>query len=404
MRFTLLHPDPARGGTLRATDVEADVGVPVSAVRPALARVTGYAGWAGTDVPPAVDDVVLDDHHLVGQPPFVDGCVLRPGAGPPPLAPAAAHAAWHVAVVAGPDCGGVLTVPSGGVATVGSEPAGSALVVRDPTLPRVQVRRRGRRVRLRVGRRGRWRRLRPDRARRVGATTLVLRGAPSERPAVDPPPVDPGRPSVWLAPLVGSVALALVFRQPVLALAGLAMPLVGLGTAAAARVRRRRGPARDARLRDLADLTVATARAVTAPLDPVTLAQPWDPGGSLAVVGPRALALPVARAVVVGALGTHLAATVTVHARHPDPWAWCVWASEGTVPDRLVVVDDPADPAAVARWRAGAPAAHHLLVLAEDARGVPAWCRARLEVGPGAVRLRTAAGAANDVPRQAVSA
>ena len=75
-----------------ATDVEADPGTALSALRPALSRVSGYGGWVGAGVRLAVADVPLDDHHVVGQPPLVEGCVLRVGAGPRPAAEVAALA------------------------------------------------------------------------------------------------------------------------------------------------------------------------------------------------------------------------------------------------------------------------------------------------------------------------
>ncbi|MET0789695.1 MAG: FtsK/SpoIIIE domain-containing protein [Cellulomonas sp.] len=471
MRFTLLHPDPARGAGLYPTDVEADPGTAMTALRPALSRLTGYGGWADTQVQVSVDGVVLDDHHLVGQPPLVDGCVLRVGAGRRPAATVAAHAAWHVAVVAGPDCGGLLAVPDLSTVSIRSsagtrppavgpddgpvvhEPTPTpvrddVLVVDDPTLGHLLVRRRGDRVQVRVDGQVRWRRWRPDRPRRCGASTVVLRGAGMPDPPM--PPAEPGllgRPAAWLTPLVGSVALALALRQPLLALAGLAAPLVAVGPAILARIRRRTardpadGPApapglsraatdgvdgpgptspldpagattatrRDpagsavAMLRDPAELAVATVRARGTDAEPAVVAQPWDVGGSLAVVGPRALALPVARAVVLGALGTHLSAALTVRTRRPDDWAWCLWAADGDGPGVLVVADDPPDPAGLALWRSSAPPGQHLVVLAGSDAAVPAWCRARLEVGPRSVRLRDDSGSARLRPRHAVS-
>ena len=205
VRLTLLHPDPSRGHGLVPTDIEAEVGTALSALRPALARVSGYAGWASAGVRAAVADVVLDEHHVVGQPPLVEGCVLRPGPGSRADAELAVRADWHVAVVAGPDCGGLGAVPPDGTLTVHAagvvdvpEPH---LTVHDPTLPRVQVRRRGDRVRVRAGSGVRRRRWRPDEPLRFGATTLVLRGTP--RPATaEAFPVEPGaatRPATWLA-------------------------------------------------------------------------------------------------------------------------------------------------------------------------------------------------------------
>ena len=112
MRFTLLHPDPSRGDGLVPTDVEADVGTALSALRPGLARVSGYAGWASAGIRAAVGDAVLDEHHVVGQPPLVEGCVLRAGPGSRAGAELAVRADWHVAVVAGPDSGGLAAVPA----------------------------------------------------------------------------------------------------------------------------------------------------------------------------------------------------------------------------------------------------------------------------------------------------
>ena len=121
----------------------------------------------------------------------------------------------------------------------------------------------GDRVRVRVGDGVRWRRWRPHRPLRLGATTLALRGAADDAaPEVATP--EPGlasRPATWLAPLLGSVALAAALRQPLLLLAGLAVPLVVLGTAGVARWRRRHRPRGDSSVRDLAALVAATAGA-----------------------------------------------------------------------------------------------------------------------------------------------
>ncbi|KQR16709.1 FtsK/SpoIIIE domain-containing protein [Cellulomonas sp. Leaf334] len=411
MRFTVLHPDPARGHGLVPTDVEADRGTALSVLRPALARVSGYAGWASAGVRASVADAVLDEHHVVGQPPLVEGCVLRAEPGARPDAEVAVGADWFVAVVAGPDSGGLAAVPPTGQLTVGPSAGAAlhhpALAVDDPGLPRVQVRRRGDRVRVRRGDGVLWRRWRPHRPLRLGATTLALRGATRDEV---PRAAEPGlesRPATWLAPLLGSVALAVALRQPVLLLAGLAVPLVLVGTAAVTRWRRRHDSREDPTVRDLAALVAATTRAAVRAEDPVVVDQPWDPGGTLAVVGPRALALPVARGVALGTLGTHLTAALVVRTRRPQDWSWCVWAAapDAELPGpggMLVVADDPPDPAALARWRASAPASQRLLLLAESSAAVPAWCRARLEVGPRAVRLHGADGRVHDVPRQAV--
>ncbi|KRD44615.1 hypothetical protein ASE38_11025 [Cellulomonas sp. Root930] len=409
MRFTLLHPDPARGPGLQATDVEADVGTALSVLRPALARVSGYAGWTSAAVRPAVADAVLDEHHTVGQPPLLDGCVLRTEPGARPAVALAVASAWHVAVVAGPDSGGLVAVPTDAAVTLG--PAGSDLAVHDATLPVVQVRRRRGRVQTRTGRLGRWHRWHPERPRRLGDTTLVLRGLPGATPevaAADPAPA--ARPATWLTPLVGSVALAAALRQPLLALVGLAVPLVALVGAAGTRWRSRHPADDDRSVQDPAALVAATARACTSSAEPATLDQPWDAGGSLAIVGPRDLALPVARAAVLGTLGTHLRGTLAVRTRHADAWGWCAWVTAPDAPlprgsdDALVVADDPVDPAEIARWRASAPPSQRLLVVARSAAAVPAWCRSRVEVGPRSVRLHGEDGPVRDVPRHTLTA
>lgn len=415
MRFTVLHPDPARGHGLVPTDVEADAGTALTALRPALARVSGYAGWASAGVRASVADAVLDDHHVVGQPPLVEGCVLRAEPGGRRDAEVAVAADWHVAVVAGPDSGGLAAVPTTGYLTVCPSTDVTlqhpALTVDDAGLHRVQVRRHGDRVHVRVGDGLLWRRWRPHRPLRLGTTTLALRDTRDGAPEVRAP--EPGlesRPATWLAPLLGSVALAVALRQPVLLLAGLAVPLVLSGTAAVTRWRRRHDSGEDPTVRDLAGLVAATARAAVTATEPVVLDQPWDPGGSLAVVGPRALALPVARGVALGTLGTHLTPALAIRTRRPQDWRWCVWATTPDAPlpsgpgGTLVVADDPPDPAALARWRSAAPASQRLLLLAESMAAVPAWCRARLEVGPHTVRLHTADGRVRDVPRQGAGA
>lgn len=416
MRFTVLHPDPARGHGLVPTDVEADAGTALTALRPALARVSGYAGWASAGVRASVADAVLDDHHVVGQPPLVEGCVLRAEPGGRRDAEVAVAADWHVAVVAGPDSGGLAAVPATGYLTVGPSSGVAlqhpALSVDDAGLRRVLVRRHGDRVHVRVGDGLLWRRWRPHRPLRLGTTTLALRDTRDGAPQVRAP--EPGlesRPATWLAPLLGSVALAVALRQPVLLLAGLAVPLVLVGTAAVTRWRRRHDSREDPTVRDLAGLVAATARAAVTATEPVAIDEPWDPGGSLAVVGPRALALPVARGVALGALGTHLTAALAVRSRRPDDWSWCVWATAPDAPlplgpplgpgEALVVADDPPDPAALARWRSSAPASQRLVLLAGSPAAVPAWCRAWLEVGPRTVRLHRADGRVRDVPRQA---
>ncbi|MFD4993404.1 FtsK/SpoIIIE domain-containing protein [Cellulosimicrobium cellulans] len=263
---------------------------------------------------------------------------------------------------------------------------------------------------------------------------------------VDPASVDasPGRPSAAhlataAVPAVASLALAVTFRQPLYALLALAGPLALL-VPALVEARRRRvarrggrgpGPGSDARRSPGDD----DARA-TAPVDPLrprpadaltwaTLARlapvatppggpPRGPGadrgaavvapvrlpdGCVAVVGPRALALAAARAVLGELLSTGAVPTF----RHPPhaaaDWAWCRWLPRASVVGSLDAARPPTGPAAVlvvdgappagelARaWERLGAAGTDLLLVLDDVARVPAWCRTVVDVaGPTVV-------------------
>ncbi|GIG22888.1 hypothetical protein Cch01nite_36120 [Cellulomonas chitinilytica] len=429
MLLTALHPDPRRGTGLVSTDVEAQRGLPLARLRPELARITGWPGWSSGTVRLAVDDAVLDDTHRVGAYPLVAGCELRPGPGHRPEAESAVGAALHVAVVAGPDCGRLHPVAPGTETTVrgprsAGAPAtdGDELLLADPDLGRVRVRCAGGRVRVRVDRpatlaraaprwwrRGRrpvavrrrtWVRWRPDDDLRVGATTLALRSrsGPATRPTAAGRP--PGRATgpaaaMVLAPLVGSVALALALHQPLLLLTAATGPLLLLtGGRDARSVDAPDGsPLDPSDADDPAHLVAATVLALDG--GPVVHRRaPWDADGALAVVGPRGTALAVARGLVLGELGTHARPSLSVLADDPEPWAWAaalarpvVDAGPG-VEDHVVVVDRTrvTDETATRRSTAG-PGQRMLLVLPSRDQ-VPAWCRHVLQVGPTSARLR----------------
>ncbi|WP_315097862.1 hypothetical protein, partial [uncultured Cellulomonas sp.] len=226
MRLSLLHPDPARGRTLVRTDVEAQSGTSVATLRPLLARLTGHTGWVDARGCVCVDEVPLADDHLVGQPPLVDGCVLRAEPGPPSVTQAALRADAHVAVTAGPDCGGVLALPPGATVRVGwPGPIGSPLVdlpVADPTMGHVELRHRRGRVHVRAAGGHRWWLRRTGTPWQVGATTMEVRRRGAEEGRQQEPREEQRAPAVagWLTPLVGSVTLAAVLHQPLLALVG----------------------------------------------------------------------------------------------------------------------------------------------------------------------------------------
>ncbi|MDF9875345.1 FtsK/SpoIIIE domain-containing protein [Cellulosimicrobium cellulans] len=263
----------------------------------------------------------------------------------------------------------------------------------------------------------------------------------------DPAPVDasPGRPSAShlataAVPAVASLALAMAFRQPLYALLALVGPLALL-VPALVEARRRRaarrgggGPGSDARrspgddgarttapvdpLRPrpadaLTWATVARLAPVAAPpggappgagADPsaaavAAVAPVRLPDGCVAVVGPRALALAAARAVLGELLSTGALPTL----RHPphaaSDWAWCRWlprasavgsldaARPPTGPATVLVVDGAPPAGELARaWERLGPAGTDLLLVLDDAARVPAWCRTVVDVaGPSVV-------------------
>lgn len=554
MRLLTLHPDPARGPAPCTTEVDVDPGTTVGALRPHLARLTGWSGWASTAVRLAVDDALLDETHPVGHHPLLPGAVLRAGAGQPPPERLAVQARRHVAVVAGPAGGALVAVPDDGVATLDAD--GERADVRGSGAAAVEVRGRRRRVHVRVapssacgpvrlvgsrrvaddrtgsgrtpsarpgrwraqsaGRRpgrwraeadvwrpglsrtgaeglrsarlascgetratgtgrvasrvpalpvrrrggarelppGRWVRWREHHGLVVGRAVLALRPGPASLVdgAVPGPGDEPGRAHgrgdaeqvvAWLAPLAGSVALALVLRQPALLLVGLVVPLVGLGVHVARRRRRRGGPNRRATVQgrgpggarrpgtaqehgfggpdgrertqerapvDPADLVAATTAATLGGEHRLRGGVPWSADGCLAVVGETEDAAATARAVVLAELGSHAAADLVVVSRRPDGWAWTAPVEPRPSlpaphdPDAVVVCDDPDAIGRLATWRAGTPRHHRLLLVLDRRTDVPAWCRHVLEVTPAGARLHAAGAAPAVLPWHAVTA
>ncbi len=282
MRLTLA----GHAGSL-AVDLDVADDARLADLRPHLAAVTGRAELAGsagrTAVPLAVDDVVLAEDHLTGEFPLLPGAVLRIGSGPPDLDRAALRAARHLAVVAGPDAGGL--VPLDARTVVGRRPRGStrarprcrSVVLDDPTLSERQVEvvpgRRGLRVRDLASRNGTMlvRARHPDREvpirrrgrRLVAGDRLVLGATVLELRAATPRP--PGRrgarprtsltsldaPSTWIAPAAGAAVLAAATGNRlllVLAAVGPATALAGvLAGRCSARLEARRASRRRGR-------------------------------------------------------------------------------------------------------------------------------------------------------------
>ncbi|MFE4464601.1 FtsK/SpoIIIE domain-containing protein [Oerskovia sp. NPDC056781] len=300
-------------------DLDVAPGSRLGDLRPDLARVACRPEVA--TAPLEVDGVLLGDDHRVGTRPLLPGATLRATVGgthgregrparahqPASAATvdpdvAALRAPWHVAVLTGPDCGGLLPLEPGSplVLTHGNGPSvvvtlrasrrpglrtpgapgpaagagagaearvrlrvgrdpGSApgrATVQDGTEPSVQVHRRSPDGRQRRVRRGAARRWRPGHVLRVGAATYDLRPRPDldewdvasglAHPARPVPRglLDPASLTMAITPAVGSLALAAGTRQPLFALLALVGPLTLLVPLLA---RRRRTAARGPR-------------------------------------------------------------------------------------------------------------------------------------------------------------
>ncbi|MFS0702426.1 FHA domain-containing protein, partial [Cellulomonas sp. 179-A 4D5 NHS] len=128
-------------GSAPATEIDVPPGTRAQDVRTALSRLTGDPRWSAPGARLAAGSVAVDDAHPCGRYPFLAGAELRLSRGPTPRDEAALHARFHVAVVAGPDCGALAGVAPGLVVGRGAGPAGSAhLRVEDPALSREHLR------------------------------------------------------------------------------------------------------------------------------------------------------------------------------------------------------------------------------------------------------------------------
>ncbi|GEN81649.1 hypothetical protein AFE02nite_33830 [Actinotalea fermentans] len=334
----------------------------------------------------------LAAEQVAGVPPWVPGAHVEVGLAPADGAGDPSHvaaAAWHVAVVAGPDAGAVAAPGPDGRLDVGRGPGpGPArLALTDPAVSRghavlvgrgrtVVVRDRGsanrtwrrrpprgqpRRVRLPWS--GRWRRVRgPARLRagdrlRLGGTELELRrdvvpaqvvapapgrgraeragrgadrlGEPGGRPGGDRP-AEPGavagRVAGALTPVLLAVTMAAVTGSPVFLLMAATAPLTMAAPAVCARLaRHRRGRPAVGLGPDPAALTVLLAGAGTRP---ETGPPPWWSLAreGLVVRGSEAAVAAAGRALVGGAVVDPSTGLTVLHdARRTAEWRWARW-------------------------------------------------------------------------------
>lgn len=448
--------------TVCGVDVHVTAGATLGDLRAELARVTGRPELA--TAPLGVGGRVLGDDHPAGVRPWVPGAALAVGGGRPDPAALAAAAPWHVAVVAGPDAGRVAVPGRDGRVTVGRPGPGRAPDTAPGRtegvglldLTDVAVSRRHLEVRGQAAPRARWRvrdlgsangtsrgttgrrrparrraiRLRPDEEVTCGRSTLVVRtgplGPPGDRTPVTARHDRAGPPlTTWLVPALGSVALAVMMRSPVLLVLGLLGPVAVL---APRLVRSRSTVAVDrptaALSPDPALLAVSGAALLSGPAavteDADALRPPdevgppgpppwWDlaRGGGLGLVGPLEDVRAVARTITGSLLlrppegGLH---PCLLHASGAAAWRWWRWlvqdAGASTAADpagaaavlratgpatpRLVVSEGSAQwRGALHRWWASRRSGDAALLLERRVEDLPAWCAWVLHVSDG---------------------
>ncbi len=262
---------------------------------------------------------------------------------------------------------------------------------------RGRPRRRGRRLgdarrdagARRVGRR-RGRRVVAEQQICLGSTLLVVRrrAGSGGASAVRGPAGRPSRPSpaTWLVPVLISLVLALWLRSVVPALLGLTSLVPLLGSLHGSDTeedgeRPARSPRRARRRRDPTGYPDPAASAVRAAGAGGGLAEAgaWWPRlrEGVAVTGPRAGALAIARALAGAALAEpDLALRFALGTEQAADWSWCRWV--GGRPDgpggRSLLVADGADRSTLHRWSLSRPPGGGLLLLEPDADAVPVWC------------------------------
>ncbi|WP_402466856.1 FtsK/SpoIIIE domain-containing protein [Isoptericola aurantiacus] len=450
VRLTL-HPDE---------DVELPAGARLGDLRAALAELARRPELLHCGL--TADGAPVGDDARVGLRPLLPGAVLRtvrPTSGPAGAAPdvAALRSRRFVAAATGPAAGEPSPLVPGAPLRLG--PAADAVTVRVDARDRVRVRRspavsasrgtpRGRTpvlVRPADGAAGRPR----ARRRRLGllprrwhvGTLLDVAGTRYALHAsgdvaawlaaetADPPAAPAPGPAVLatgLVPVIGSVALAVAFRQPLYALFSVVAVVALIPQVLAARRRRRAGsepaagtavppagtdPARTA-LRVVAahqasdgawrrSLEVRAARSAARGADSGPATRPRDllPDGALAVRGAADPVRAAARAVVVDLAAA--GARVAVAGTRRDAWTWARWSAEAPAagsrdPDPVVLVVDGPDADSRAAADAAARRGDVVVLCLPDAGpgapepAAPAWCRAVLRLLPDGRALRTA--------------
>ena len=437
-------------------DVELPDGARLGDLRAPLARLVRRPELS--HAPLVADGTPVGDDAVVGHRPLLPGATLRVAAtGPaPPSAPdvAALRSPWLVTPTTGPEAGETIPLTTRRPVVVGR--GARTVTVRADARARVRAaRRRPRGARLRAGsppaallrtdggreRRRRLgglpRRWRPGTLLEVAGTRYeLLRSgevsgwlAPAAPERSTTLPVNPAMLLTGLVPVLGSITLAVMLRQPLYALFSL-VAVVALAPQVVAAVRRRRAQdqlpppgtapagtapgrtaarvvachqASDVAWRRALDTLAARARS-GAHQDPAPAGRtPADllPDGALAVRGPTDAARAVARAVVVDLAAAGVAVQVTGQGH--GAWSWCRWlsddrpaggAGEEGAAARLLVVDTPDEDALRVADEAVRRGDLVVLCLPSEPGGrevpAPSWCRASLRLSPDGRVHRTA--------------
>lgn len=313
-------PELSPGPAPCRVDVDVSEGSRLGVLRASLAALTGIGEIAAPGARFSVGARAVGDDQLCGLAPLEAGSVLTVGPPRPDPAADALRSVWHLAVLSGPDSGGLRGVDD---ATVVGRGPGVDLQVDDPLVSRrhLTVRRRGDRLQVRddgshngtVRRRrgrtrplsrqvgslravGRWHRLRDGDRLVLGSTSIEVRhrdgtsaraSAPGAAGASAPPGphtttvTSPVALSTWFTPVVSAVVLAMGTGNPrmlLLAATGPVLALVQLvaGLRSRRRVRHaspssdRGAPRPAAPSGRVADVAARDAVVVPSPADVVT--------------------------------------------------------------------------------------------------------------------------------------
>ncbi len=356
-------PELSPGPAPCRVDVDVSEGSRLGVLRASLAALTGIGEIAAPGARFSVGARAVGDDQLCGLAPLEAGSVLTVGPPRPDPAADALRSVWHLAVLSGPDAGGLRGIDD---ATVVGRGPGVDLQVDDPLVSRrhLTVRRRGDRLQVRDDsshngtmrrRRGRtrplsrqvgslrtvgpWHRLRDGDLLVLGSTAIEVRhrdgtfarAATAGTAIASAPPephstmvASPVALSTWFTPVVSAVVLAMGTGNPRMLLLAATGPVLALVQLVAGLRSRRR----------VRHASPSSDRGAP---------RPAAPSGRVADVAARdAVVVPSPADVVTG--------TLRLHERHPGAAGIRPLHLEDLTPDACLAVVGPREHAlAVAR-------------------------------------------------------